>query len=135
MSIFVDPNSTFVIRLKFRYVEDSEGNVTGIETLPTDATGEDVETLACRAAGRDFETMSNILEQATIINAITGKPMIKSRTFCRLILLRFFRAWNVPNEDGSGGYAPINDETIGRLDHTVATALARRWLIKTRGKK
>lgn len=132
MSIFVDPNQTFPITLNFEYLRSPDGVVTGIRLLSEQSEGEDVQTLICHAAGRDYDTMSRVLEESTIINHITGQPVVRQSLFCRLIVLRFVRSWNVKDEHGNP--VPIKSETLGKLRYELVRAITREWLKLTSGR-
>jgi hypothetical protein len=132
MSIFVDPNQTFPITLNFEYLRNTEGVVTGIRLLPEQSEGPEVQTLICQAAGRDYDTMSRVLEESTIINHITGQPVVRHSLFCRLIVLRFVRSWNVKDEHGNP--VPIKSETLGKLRYELVRAITREWLKLTSGR-
>ncbi len=128
MSIFVEDQ--FQITIKFSYVTTQEGRVTGVRVLPLNAEGESVNTLICDASGRDFDTMSQILEDATIINHITGKPIVRNRVLSRLIILRFLRNFR----DESNNPIAITPESIGKIHYDIVRALARSWLTQTSSK-
>jgi hypothetical protein len=128
MSIFV--NQTFQIELKFTYVLNKEKKVTGVKILAPDAQGESVYTITCDAVGKDFDTMSQILEDATVINHITGKPIVRNRVLCRLIILRFLKNF----KDGDQNDIAVTNENIGKIHYEIIRALARSWLNKTSGK-
>lgn len=133
MSIFVDPNATFPVFLKYEDVHASNGAAVGIRILSDEAEGDDVNVLVCDAAGRDFDTMSAIMEEATIINHISGKPMVRASVLCRHIALRFFKSWNLKEYD-TENYLPIDAELIGKMHYNAVKALARKWLRVTGGK-
>lgn len=133
MSIFVDPNETFPVMVKFRYISQIEGVVTSVAILPNDAEGEGVQILVCDAVGRDFETMSKVMEDATIINHVTGNPMVRISVLCRLVIMRFFRGWNIRDQK-TGQPVPINSETLSSIRYEIVRALAREWLRLTSSK-
>ena len=134
MGIFVDPNHTFAITVKFQDVYDENGSHTGVRILKHDAVGDGVQTVICDAIGRDGDAMSHVEEETSVINHITGEPMIKVGRFCRLIILYFFRHWNCYEDEAMEIELPINDHNVGRLHYDVRKALARQWLQKTCGK-
>ncbi len=78
MSIFVNPEETFPIVVKLKVKNEVDGVITSIKICKPDEEGDDIISLICDAKGRDFETMSQILEEATIINAVTGNPMVRT---------------------------------------------------------
>ena len=133
MSIFVDPNVTFPIFLKYEDVYASNGAAVGIRILPDNSEGDGVNVLVCDAVGRDFDTMSSIMEEATIINHISGKPMVRASILCRHITLRFFRSWNL-KEFESENYLPIESELVGKMHYNAVKSLARKWLKVTGGR-
>lgn len=129
MSLFIDPNNTFEIRLKIRTVDEA-----GIEFVSEDTVSDDCQEIICRCKGRDFETMSRILEDATIINHITGAPMVRTRNLYRGIICGFVRQWNLVDET-SGKPLTITPDVVGQMHDDVPRAIARRWMQKTSGRK
>ena len=96
MSIFVNPEETFPIIIRFKIKNVVNEVITAVKILkPNEESDDDTVSLICDAKGRDFETMSNILEEATIINAVTGNPMVRTFVLCKLIILSFFSSWNL----------------------------------------
>jgi hypothetical protein len=107
---------------------------TSVKILrPNEESDDDTVSLICDAKGRDFETMSNILEEATIINAVTGNPMVRTFVLCKLIILSFFSSWNLKDAE-TGNVVPITSENIGKTRHEIVRALAQEWLKITSGK-
>ena len=84
MSIIIDKNSTFELKLSGSYVIDYNEKIIVFKILP-----EGNIKINCVCTGRDFERMSNVVEAASIINAINGKPMLRTSVLCRLILINF----------------------------------------------
>lgn len=128
MSIFVEDK--FPITIKFAYISGKDGIVTGVRLLSPEAEGDSVCTVTCDASGRDFDTMSQIMEDATIINHITGKSMIRNRVLCRLVVLRCLKNFR----DGDNNVIEVTAENIGKIHYEIVRALARIWLSKTSGK-
>lgn len=133
MSIFVDANKTFPVMVKFKFVHNAEGAVTGVRILPRNAEGEGVQSIVCDAVGRDFDTMSKVMEDASLINHVTGKPMVRISVLCRMIILRFFRGWNIKDKK-TGDAVPITSETLNSLRYEIVRAMAREWLLATGNK-
>lgn len=134
MSIFVDPAETFRIILKFKEAKNSDGDVVGLTILPDDSEDPDAMDCVCEAKGRDFENMSSVMESCTAINHTNGKPIIQISKFCKMIILRFFKTWNIYESDDSDKPLPISSENIGGVHYKVIRALARKWLLYTDGK-
>lgn len=134
MSIFVNPEETFPIIIRFKIKNIVNEVITSVKILkPNEESDEDTISLICDAKGRDFETMSNILEEATIINAVTGNPMVRTFVLCKLIILSFFTSWNLKDAE-TGNIVPITSENIGKTRHEIVRALAQEWLKITSGK-
>jgi len=123
MSAFVD-NQTIEITL--RYIIDSEGGITFLRPENT----EECHELICVCRGRDFDTMSRILEDATIINHITGNAMVRTRNLYRSIMCNFVKEWNL-KDDKTGKSILINAENVGRLHDEIPRYIAREWLRRT----
>jgi hypothetical protein len=134
MSIFVNPEETFPVIIRFKIKNVVNEVITAVKILkPNEESDDDTVSLICDAKGRDFETMSNILEEATIINAVTGNPMVRTFVLCKLILLSFFSSWNLKDAE-TGNVVPITSENIGKTRHEIVRALAQEWLKITSGK-
>jgi hypothetical protein len=118
MSIFVDPIKTFPLTIYFQY--DGEG----IKILKE--SHDDSEAINCQVRGRDYEQMSKILEDATVINHISGKPMLRSRIFYKLIILNFFSSWDIKGANEE--IIPINNDRIAAMNYNLVKALAKKWL-------
>lgn len=134
MSIFVNPEETFPVIIRFKIKNVVNEVITAVKILkPNEESDDDTVSLICDARGRDFETMSNILEEATIINAVTGNPMVRTFVLCKLIILSFFSSWNLKDAE-TGNVVPITSENIGKTRHEIVRALAQEWLKITSGK-
>ena len=134
MSIFVNPEETFPVIIRFKIKNVVNDVITSVKILkPNEESDDDTISLICDAKGRDFETMSNILEEATIINAVTGNPMVRTFVLCKLIILSFFSSWNLKDAE-TGNVVPITSENIGKTRHEIVRALAQEWLKITSGK-
>jgi hypothetical protein len=134
MSIFVNPEETFPVIIRFKIKNVVNDVITSVKILrPNEESDDDTVSLICDAKGRDFETMSNILEEATIINAVTGNPMVRTFVLCKLIILSFFSSWNLKDAE-TGNVVPITSENIGKTRHEIVRALAQDWLKITSGK-
>ena len=128
MSIFVDKNKFFIVEIIGRYIYDNNGNNIGFK-IHKDG---DV-TIKASASGRDFETMSKIIEDASIINSVNGKPLLRSSVFCKSILLSFFRELQVSSEQENSVY-PVNKDLVNKMQYDIVKNLATRWLEITDGR-
>jgi hypothetical protein len=134
MSIFVDPQATFRIILKFKDIKNSDGDSVGVLILPDDTDDKEAFECICEAKGRDFENMSSVMEACTAINHTNGKPIIQISKFCKMIMLRFFVSWNIYETADSDKPIPLNSETINNVHYKIVRSLARKWLLLTDGK-
>jgi len=132
MSIFVDPEEIFEIRQKFCYIKNNDV-ITGVKIIEDTAeeNEQDIHEIICYASGRDFDNMSKIMEDATLINHITGETMVRMSVLYRLIIQRFFKTWNV--KDREGNIAPINSDSINKTHDSIVRALGKKWLALTNG--
>ena len=128
MSIFIDKNKLFIVEIKGNYIYDNFNNNIGFK-IKKDG---EINILAL-ASGRDFERMSKIIEDASIINAVTGKPLLRSSVFCKSILVSFFREIQVNSEQENSVY-PVNLDLVNRLQYDIVKNLANRWLELTDGR-
>lgn len=131
MSVFISKDP-FEIEVFFQSKNNASGQVTSIIILPDNALP-DTQTLKCLVTGRDFDNMSRILESASIINHINGETLVRKSVFYRSIVLKFFQAWNLYDEEGT--MVPIENHIVGRMHDTLVKALAKKWLRVTSGKE
>jgi hypothetical protein len=133
MSVFVD-QSTFPVHVRFKPITSESGQVTGVRVVPAAFDEPGTTEIVCACAGRDFDTMSRILEEATVINHVSGAPMVRTRALCRGIIHSFVKGWNVVDES-TGQPAPLNVETVSGMHDSLARAIARAWLDATGGRR
>ena len=43
--------------------------------------------------------MSNIIEEATIINSVTGNPLLRTSVLCKSIIVNFFSVIRIKDEE------------------------------------
>ena len=129
MSIFVNKNHLFDIEFTGEYVNDNLGVAIGFKECQ-----EGKVKVVLKCLGRDFESMSQIIEEASIINAVTGKPLLRSGVFCQLIILHFVRNIQVITEYGEESFV-ISKELINKLQYDLVKSIAMKWLAFTDGRK
>lgn len=131
MSIFIDPNAFFPIEVRYVLVRNAAGKPINARIIKSDAEIQsNEETIVCNARARDFDTFSQIMEEATIINHISAKPMIRTKTLWFAICRKFFIDWNEKNKDGE--LIPIPIESINQpIYYNIIKALASKWLRET----
>lgn len=126
MSIVVDKNKLFNYQFngKFKYLNDQ---VIGFKI---DENGD--VSLNFIFTGRDFETMSKIIEDCSIINSVTGKPLLRSGLFTKLILLNFVKEINLVSEFQNFQIS-VNQSTLNNLHYDIVKCIAMKWLELTDG--
>ena len=129
MDIFVS-KETQKINLYCKSIFDKNGKFTKLKI------NDDWDTvIECDVLGRDFEKMSKVIEDSSIINSVTGKPMLRTSILCRSILLFFFKKVTLRKRDGSSeSEIIISTENINRMDYDIVKALSNKWLELTSGK-
>jgi hypothetical protein len=85
MSIFVDAGKRFELKLNCNIIKNDGGEILCYKIDPNGKC-----EISCDVKGRNFSDMSNIIEEATIINAVTGNPMVRTYILCKLIILSFY---------------------------------------------
>ena len=133
MSIFAEKENLFNIYVHFKYVYDEDGNESGIRIIRPENIDEDTVTIEAKATGRDYQTLSFIKEDSALINHITGKPILRTYTLYSSIIIKFFKSWNIYDEETSQPF-PINLENVNKMHYLLVTSLAKQWLKKTSGK-
>lgn len=126
MSILVDKNKTYFITLNGYYKKDDRNNVIGFKL------GQGDVELKCSVVNRDFESMSKIIEECSIINSVSGKPLLRSGLLSKLIVLNYFKQIEVssPEENYT---IKVNKDTINNLHYDLVKCLAMKWLNFTDG--
>jgi hypothetical protein len=79
--------------------------------------------------------MSNIIEEATIINSVTGNPLLRTSILCKLIVSNFFSSVRVkdPDEEEVQVYYP-DTHSVSLMRYELVKALSKKWLEMTSGK-
>lgn len=131
MSVFISKDP-FEIEIYFQPIINASGQLVSVIILP-DNTKPETQILKCLVIGRDFDNMSRILESASIINHINGETLVRKSVFYRSIILKFFQAWNLYDENGN--MVPIENHIVGKMHDTLIRALAKKWLKVTSGKE
>lgn len=128
MSILIDKNKTFDISFDGNYILDNNENIIGFKILKNG----DVN-IKCTCTGRDFERMSSVIENASIINAVNGKPMLRTSVLCRMIMINFVNEIQVSSNEGMQVYS-VNTDLVNKIHYDVIKAISQKWLEVTDGK-
>ena len=126
MSIFIDPNKTFEIKINFFKIENEI-----LSKIKIDNDGDCL--LICNALKRDFKTMSSIIEEATIINSVNGKPFLRNKILCHQIMLNFIKSIRVVDNENEE-YHTVNESTINNMEYHLVKMICKKWLELTSGK-
>ncbi len=126
MCIFVNPNETFEIIINFE--QTSYENY-----VKTKICENGTYTLVCEASKRDFKTMSTIIEEATIINSVNGKPFLRNKILCFNIMKHFIKSIKVLHIDQEE-YFSIDENSINNMEYDIVKAICKKWLEITSGK-
>jgi hypothetical protein len=136
MSIFVDASKRFELRLKCNIIKDANNEVICYRISP-----EGLATISCDVKARSFSEMSHIIEEATIINSVTGNPLLRTSVLCKLILSTFFSSIRITElveiedemkEQTEVFYPDINN--VNHIRYELVKALSKKWLELTGGK-
>lgn len=128
MSILIDKNKTFDISFNGNYILDNNENIIGFKI----SKNGDVN-IKCTCTGRDFERMSSVIENASIINAVNGKPMLRTSVLCRMIMINFVNEIEVSSNEGMQIYS-VNTDLVNKIHYDVIKAISQKWLEVTDGK-
>ena len=129
MNVFVS-DKPFDLSLNLKATYDPNGVLLAIDVLSDSvALTKEMFVLKCKCRGRDGMTMSSIMESATIINHITGDPLVRVSVLYKAIISSFFVEWNLCGEDGMP--MPIDGQSVNKLHDAVLKALARKWIRMT----
>jgi hypothetical protein len=127
MGIFVN-NNLFEIVIYYKEVLNN-GSSVSIKILNQYEEG--AYKIVCKAKGRDFDTMSKILEESTILNSITGSPMLRISVFYKLVVRNFVKEMKVHAETTEN--VEITVENISNLYYDIVKSIAKKWMILTGG--
>ena len=141
MSIFVDPSKRFNIEILFDELLSPSNDVIGYKINLNGSC-----KAVCEAKGRNFAEMSAIIEEATIINAVTGNPLLRTSILCKLVIASFFSTIKVikkvEEENEEGEVVIVDNEevfypdknNVGQMRYELVKALTKKWLETTGGK-
>ena len=128
MSIFVDETETFPITIYYKQVKDEIGNLLYTDVSPEQCDG--WEILTCKFCQPSAGIFSDILEQATVVNSYSHKPVLRTRMLRDLILFLLMKEWSVVNENGQ--MIPICEDSIRLMDIKVANLLFIEYIKTTK---
>lgn len=124
MGVFVDENDTFSIKIYYKENRDENNKLLNVETSDKYNDGwNELEAYFCQPS---VATFSAILEEATVLNSLNQKPVIRTRTLRDLVLLHFMKDWSL--KDSGDNKIPINQDTVGKLVFGIANELFLQYI-------
>lgn len=126
ISILVDKNKkfNFEFNAQFKYLNN--------EIIGFKLKNDGEVKIKFSFTNRDFETMSKIIEDSSIINSVTGKPLLRSSLFTKLIVLNYIKDVQVESETYNASFQ-INNQNINNIHYDLIKFLAMKWLELTDG--
>ena len=128
MSIFVDAGKRFELKLYCNIIKNEDGEILCYKIDP-DGKCE----ISCDVKGRSFADMSNIIEEATIINSVTGNPLLRTSVLCTKIITNFFSVIKIKEKNNEETYYP-DPSNVSMIRYELVKALSKKWLEMTGGK-
>ncbi len=127
MSIFVS-NEIYSFEFKCKKVFTNSGAFSNYR-ISNDG---DVE-ISCKYVGRSFSKMSKVIEDASIINSVTGKPLLRTSILCKLVVSNFIKSIII-NDGSSEEVIEVNSDNVNYMQYDIVKEIAKRWLEMTSGK-
>jgi hypothetical protein len=128
MSIFVDAGKRFELKINCNIIKNNDGDIL---CYKIDPNGEC--EISCDVKGRNFADMSNIIEDATIINSVTGNPLLRTSVLCKNIIVNFFSVIKIREDGDEQVYYP-DPQNVNMIRYELVKALSKKWLEMTGGK-
>lgn len=122
MSVIVDRNATFKIEFKYIENKNSDGKVISIDIV------DDVETANIFSGdfiNASFDMISEAKEEATVINHINEKSMLRYKIFVPVLLSMVCKSWNLTVENGNK--IPIDKNVFSAMHSNFCEEIFKRW--------
>ena len=141
MSIFVDASKRFQLKVNFDEVKTEDGQLICYKF-----TDDGLCSVICDVKARNFADMSHIIEEATIINSVTGNPLLRTSVLCKLVVSTFFSSIKVitrTQETDKKGKVTISENeeifypdknSVNIMRYELVKILTKKWLELTGGK-
>ena len=128
MSIFVYAGKRFELKLNCNIIKSDDGEILCYKIDPNGKC-----EISCDVKGRNFADMSNIIEEATLINSVTGNPLLRTSVLCTKIITNFFSVIKIIEGENVETYYPdLNN--VNMIRYELVKALSKKWLEMTGGK-
>ncbi len=128
MSIFVDAGKRFELKLNCNIIKNADGEILCYKIDPKGKC-----EISCDVKGRNFSDMSNIIEESTIINSVTGNPLLRTSVLCKSIITTFFSVIKIIEDDNVETYYP-DPHNVSMMRYELVKSLSKKWLEMTGGK-
>ena len=128
MSIFVDAGKRFNLTLNCNIIKDANDEILCYKIDPNGKC-----EISCDVKGRNFADMSNIIEEATIINSVTGNPLLRTSVLCKSIITNFFSVIRINDGESEQVFYP-DSHNVNSMRYELVKALSKKWLETTGGK-
>ena len=128
MSIFVDAGKRFELKINCTIVKNKNGDILCYKIDPNGKC-----EISCDVKGRNFADMSNIIEEATIINSVTGNPLLRTSVLCTKIISNFFSVIRIKDGKNEETFYP-DPSNVSAIRYELVKALSKKWLEMTGGK-
>lgn len=125
MGVFVDENETFPVVIFYHEERNEDGVLLNTEVSSDEKV--DWEKLECWFCQPSVGIFSSILEEATVLNSISQKPVIRTRVLRDMVLRYLMKKWN--QQTPNGDMVPINETTISKMDIKVANEIFLKYII------
>lgn len=122
MSILVDKNKVLEITVNGNYIFDEK---TQQKKFKESENGNTLITICY--VDRDFDSMSKIIEDCSIINAVTGKPLLRASLFIKRVASSYIKRLIIKS-DTEDMEIIINQDTIARMHYDFVKFIASKWL-------
>jgi hypothetical protein len=127
MSIFVS-NDIFSFEFKCKKVFANNGSFSNYKV----SNDGDVK-ITCRYVGRSFSKMSKVIEDSSIINSVTGKPLLRTSILCKLVVSNFIKTIII-DDGNSEETIDVSNENINYMQYDIVKEITKKWLEMTSGK-
>lgn len=141
MSIFVDASKRFQLSVNFDEVKTENGDIICYKFSENGLC-----SVICDVKARNFADMSHIIEESTIINSVSGNPLLRTSVLCKLVISTFFSSVKVitrNQETDSKGKVTVSENeevfypdknSVNNMRYELVKILTKKWLELTGGK-
>jgi len=122
MSVIVDRNATF--KIEFQYIENKnpDGKIISIDIVDN---VENASIFSGDFVNVSFDMMSEAKEEATVINHINEKSMLRYKIFVPVLLSMVCRTWNLTIDNGNK--MPIDKNVFSAMHFNFCEEIFKRW--------